>query len=456
MDNQDFMEQFMEMMGAVMDGLGPNQAPVIHPAPPVQVPAVAPVPAQANPVPYSDTPSGSGNDPWDFTSSNGMKMYLAATAPLTTIYDGQEEGLIAFLHSIAARGKAFGWTNVLKVNDKDGVPRNMTTEYGCITRENVKGTAEAFMQARGRDRQASQCIQQMLEVSISKELLNKLKYRKEYYTLNVQPQNANGLVEENVEVGTMMLFELISLVSIETRATIDTLKKKLGNLDKIMEAEAGNIDSFNYKVNRIISELEARNAVVPDIIASLYETYEACGDTKFAVFISNEYSDYLQKKINPTVRELMHSAHERYKVINDRGQWMQMSNAQLDLLTLQATLQQLQQNPPGKRKNEQQGGSVQKKGRQANGNTTKSNWKMIGPKTGEPHAKTVNGKEYIYCPNGHYTKWVAKIDREGKLHKDHCSKAKSGKGNNDGNGHIAMTATTEDEEFQGPFKDESY
>lgn len=42
------------------------------------------------------------------------------------------------------------------------------------------------------------------------------------------------------------------------------------------------------------------------------------------------------------------------------------------------------------------------------------------PKTGEPHEKTVNGKECICCPHHKETCWALKINRRGILHSTGC------------------------------------
>ena len=47
-------------------------------------------------------------------------------------------------------------------------------------------------------------------------------------------------------------------------------------------------------------------------------------------------------------------------------------------------------------------------------------WKGVAPKAGEPRTRTFRNKKYIYCDHG-TTKWVLE-EKNGRKHKDHCSK----------------------------------
>jgi hypothetical protein len=84
--------------------------------------------------------------------------------------------------------------------------------------------------------------------------------------------------------GPIMLFQLIGMVSIETRAMISSITDKLSNLVSLMEEEDSNIKNFNTKVNLYILALQARNAPVPDVVTQLFRAYKSCGDTTFAKY----------------------------------------------------------------------------------------------------------------------------------------------------------------------------
>ena len=85
-------------------------------------------------------------------------------------------------------------------------------------------------------------------------------------------------------------------------------------------------------------------------------------------------------------------------------------------------------------------GTNQGASKQPRKNNGKFPWKSVAPKTGESHAaKTVDGKDYIYCPHHGDTKWVLKINQEGLNHKENCRMAAAAKGSP---GATAMTAVT--------------
>lgn len=390
-----------------------------------QVPAVAPIPAAApGPNDYSDTPANTNDDPIDFRTPSGLKMFLAAIAKLDTTYDGQEVGLKAFLQQVSERADNYGWDNVLLIPDANGILQPLLTKHGCLTTTNVRDHAMIFMAARRKDRQASQCMMRMIKASISSELKNRLLCRKSSYTVVVP---AVGIVpQETSEVGTLLLYELISMVSIETRATIDTLKERLYDLPKIMQESKVNIEEFNVTVDDIINKLEARNATIADadIIPGLFRVYGATGDSAFDAFIALKYSAYLEKAYNPTRPGLMVTAAERYKIL--QPQWLRATDQQMELINMRAEIisqraeiQQLRQNPPKRPATKGATGAAKK----TRFTPKDFAWKEVAPAPGGPQDKEMNGKQYIYCPHHGKTKWVLKINHAGVDHRTGCTKA---------------------------------
>lgn len=61
-------------------------------------------------------------------------------------------------------------------------------------------------------------------------------------------------------------------------------------------------------------------------------------------------------------------------------------------------------------------------------------WKAaIAPEPVEPHEKTANGKECVYCPHHGDTKWVLKTNRDGVEHTTGCRVAAAARRNADNN-----------------------
>ena len=83
--------------------------------------------------------------PWDYTSNNGVKIYMAAIAPLPAIFDGTEAKLNAFLNAIFLRAESLGFEHVFSIEDANGVKRSLIEEYGCLTLQDVKTQATTPM-----------------------------------------------------------------------------------------------------------------------------------------------------------------------------------------------------------------------------------------------------------------------------------------------------------------------
>jgi hypothetical protein len=76
---------------------------------------------------FAVNPGGHGNQPWDFQSSAGIKLYTCVTAAFDPLFDGEEDKLNAFLRKIKGRAKIYGFDIVLIVG------RSTTLAYGSGT-----------------------------------------------------------------------------------------------------------------------------------------------------------------------------------------------------------------------------------------------------------------------------------------------------------------------------------
>lgn len=226
---------------------------------------------QANQAPpaFSLNPAGTGNEPWNFQSSTGMKLYIAASAPLATTYDGVEEGLTAFLRELATRAKSFGLDIALRIPDNDGILRDLTREHGCLTLANVQAAAQVYLPLENRAHQASSVLSTLIMASITAPLAARLAHSSPKYTLVAAA--AVGIVPQVMEVaGACMLYELIGLVTCETRATVSTIMDQLSDLRPLMQEVKSDIPEFNTRVNALTDALNSRNAAVPQLLNVIF------------------------------------------------------------------------------------------------------------------------------------------------------------------------------------------
>jgi hypothetical protein len=388
--------------------------------PPVQQVAAALVPAP--PVVFAVNPAGVGNAPWDFQTSQGMKVFHAVTTPLDPRYDGTEVNLIDFLTRIWSRAKAYGFTSILTVLDSRNTPRDMTREWGCLQTEDMKRAAVIYLNQQERPHQASQMLLMLILASVDARIISRLYHRKLQYTVDIAAPGALPILKED---GPCMLFELIKMVSVETRATVGNIMRQVNNLQQLMELHRSNIELFNTAVEDLIDALNARRAPVPELLTNLFAGYLSCNDSTFVKYIKRKEEGYEDGSIELTGDVLMQMALEKYKTMVSKQQWLKKSDHELEFIAMQSELKQLKQNPSNRKKTPATPGTGNGVGNgsgKVNKNTGKYAWKGVAPKANEPKEKTVLGKDYIYCPHHGDTKWVLKTSVAGIEHKTGCRK----------------------------------
>jgi hypothetical protein len=240
------------------------------------------------------------------------------------------------------RMHSLGVNQVLMVQDDDGVPQDLTQHYGCLTKENVTTQALVYLQTQTRTHQSAIMLATLVKASCSANVLSELSYRKQHYTIRV-PQ-LHGAPDEMIQDGPSMLFDLIAMVSVETKSTVGQLTNQLSNFQPIMEQEKPNVQAFNKRVQDIKAALLARRAPVPDLLIMLFNGYQSCGNHAFMEFIKRKQNEYEEDKRSTLASEqLMRMALKKYKTIVGRGrEWMQKSAVQLDMIAMQGTIVALQ------------------------------------------------------------------------------------------------------------------
>jgi hypothetical protein len=332
--------------------------------------------------------------------------------------------------------------DILVVDDSDGIPRNLTREYGCLTLANVHDKARTYLNQNNRSDQASSILFTLLTESLTPRIANRLDHRSHDYNLNIAAAGANPIYKED---GPSLLLSLIQLVNVDTRSFVANVLARLNDLPALMEASTSDIELFNAGVDELIDALETRRASIPDIVPQLFRAYKSCADEAFVRYITAKQDSYLDRTINITYQDLMQVALEKFKTIQGDKQWCQKSARDLEFIAMQSQLNQLKQNakptkPPKGKTPDGQDKSNRLKGKFA--------WKGIAPKHGEPQEKTVNGKHYIYCPHHGETKWVLKVNLKGIEHKTGCSKLIQHREQATGTGLTAALANLTEEETE--------
>jgi hypothetical protein len=119
--------------------------------------------------------------------------------------------------------------------------------------------------------QAAIMLATLVKASCSANVLSKLSYHKPHYTIRV-PQ-LHGAANEMIQDGPSMLFDLIAMVSVETKSTVGQLTNQLSNLQPIMEQEKSNVQAFNKRVQDIKAALSSSRYLQCLSCSADFQTY---------------------------------------------------------------------------------------------------------------------------------------------------------------------------------------
>ncbi|KAL3924047.1 MAG: hypothetical protein SGARI_006107 [Bacillariaceae sp.] len=244
----------------------------------------------------------------------------------------------------------------------------------------------------------------------------------------------NG-AQVNREDGPLMLFKLIDMVAVETKATVHSIMKTLtgAGLASIMTEVKSDIKEFNNRVNMLMVALRARRREVPDITPHLFEAYQACDDHKFVDYIADHEAQFEDGRITTVSNTtLMHTALQKYKTLVDKGVWQQKSKQELEFIAMMTQWEDAKKKLVPKKK-----GNTKTTGNRNNAGS-------IAPTGNEPTERTFRGKKYIYCDHGE-TKWVLE-EKRGVKHIHSCTKL---------NGSTSDTASSSGSETKATPKKQS-
>ena len=253
-------------------GTGASREPEEPPLPP-RPPGRQPRPPEA-PLPaptFALSPALATRGIIDYSSRAGEKIYSSATKELdATKYDGEAQGLMAFLQLLEERATNFGWdTSIMMIPDINGNPTNLLIEYGTITVEQVQAHEESYLNTQTRNAQDSNPLYECIMNSISTECKAKLTIWKKEYRCG------------NLPSGNLLLKILIRECHLDTNATVGGIRNRLSALDSYLPTVGYNITKFNMYVKNLVDQLQARGEYTNDLLINLFKGYLAATDKSF-------------------------------------------------------------------------------------------------------------------------------------------------------------------------------
>ena len=357
--------------------------------------AMAPPAGPAGPIEidFARTPAQANTGTLNYATSEGMTIYNAAVAPLSTRYSGNTSDMHIFLKSIGKRGKLFGWKNILNIPTATEV-RDLTEQHGLVTLDEIRNHAQVYEVARGRDAQNASQMYDFLESSISDN--TKLMVLSDFADYTIITPDGSQICN-----GPMFLKVIIRNTTVDTRSTVYHLKENFNHLDTKMLEVTYDIEAFNIYVTSQIEQLAARGET-PDFLINLFTAYMAVPDKKFVEYLEKQ-KDKFDDGEDVTVKRLMQVALTKFKDRKRSDTWQAPTPQDEEIMALSAEIVELKKARPtqaagGKGAKSGKKGDDAKKSYKAR-MAEKYAWKLVPPASGEPKTKEVNKKTYHFCPH---------------------------------------------------------
>jgi hypothetical protein len=352
----------------------------------------------AGPPAFALTPAYSTqNQPLNYQEKRDADTYYkGCTALEGDPYDGTK--LSDFLARLKAKADQFGWSDLLTILPEG---RDLLTDYGTITRAQVRAHAQVYQPLNDRRAQNSNMLYNCVRTSITTDVRTKVNLNPERFIIECRPA-PNAPIVRRYD-GVCYVKAVIDDTYTNTLSNTAVARSNLSSLGKYMkELPDSNIETFHLYVKENLQELAAANETTTDLLVNLFKGYREVKDKTFRTWIQNINDQWLDRALvfQPDGLSLMERAENYYKDHLRQGLWLKLDEDQETIIALKAQLTTKRGRDGGKKK------SLRKSERFNVREEPK--WKTQPPKKGEPHKKnaTVNGTKatYFWCP--HHEKWT--------------------------------------------------
>ena len=337
----------------------------------------------------------------DYTTSTGIKLWSEATASLPNKFTGEGKDLNAFSEAVLERANKSGWMatggDIIRINVA-GEDINLLTQYGRLTADQIRIFGTTYINQQNRQRQNDAQMYHCLRNSLTDEAANNILSERDNYHINQEPS------------GPLLFKLLVQKAVVDVRATATLMRTNLTELVKYMELVNCDISKFNQYVKLNHEGLHARGESCPDLMIHLFNAYLSVKDKQFKTYMNLKKIAY-DDGTNFTPEQLMSLALGQYTIISNSGKWNARSPEEEQVVALSARFEKLKDANlklskaiKDKAKTKQKGAKSTSKGTTGQSKKGKKNedekyaWKQIKPQSGQPHKKTVDGKQYHWCP----------------------------------------------------------
>jgi len=173
----------------------------------------------------------------DYTTATGSKIFKQASAPLDFKFDCEESSVHTFIETLRDRAASSGWdsanADIMTVNNI-----NLLVSYGVVTLQQLQTHASNYINQPTRRAQNSYQMYVWIMSSLTDEGRAKLLTRPEDYT------------SQDIQSGTLLFKVLMSITTVDTRATVTIIRTNMSNLDSYMATVKGDVIKFNQYVRK--------------------------------------------------------------------------------------------------------------------------------------------------------------------------------------------------------------
>jgi hypothetical protein len=345
------------------------------------------------------------NDPWDYTSNEGVKQYYQAISPLSPKFKGDARALKVVLSGLTSKAQQNGWDNlIMMIPDSAGNVQNLLKHYTSLTLANVRARALTYIGTPTRACQASSQLASCILASMGEDFLINLLTRVNDYTV------------QGIEDGPCMLKSLISIVTVEAKSSLPLIKKMLGNLGELMKEVNSDITEFNLRVDDLMNQLRAANDDYPELLDKLFEAYQQASDKEFVRYIADKQSRWEDNELDIVPDTLKVLAGDKHKTMVLKKTWNKSTEDESNLIAMTARLTEMTAMNAEllkvKKSFATRGGQSKSfatrggQSKERNTDDAKWAWKLVAPTGDQAKEKSFEKKDYIYCPFHNETKWV--------------------------------------------------
>ena len=186
-----------------------------------------PAPADANnPIRFALSPALANRAVLDYNQAAAAKVYKSASAPVSIEFDCKPENLQLFLDQVRDRAIAHEWQNILLIpkEGNEAESRDLIDSYGELSYDDVKAHTLTYVNTESREAQDSFMLYLCIMSSLTKTAQRQVRLRGKQHPFQLAETGS----------GPLLLKVVIMVSHVDTRATINSVRTKMSNLDKSM------------------------------------------------------------------------------------------------------------------------------------------------------------------------------------------------------------------------------